>query len=78
MGKQSEIKTNSVTCPNRELATMLSELGDFEKNKNKAIHKFSAYKKAARAIMDCQTKINSGDDAVKTLVTNFFSFKVKI
>ncbi len=50
-----------------------SELGDFEKNKNKAIHKYNAYRKAARSIMDHPTKITSGSYAEKNLVDYFFS-----
>jgi DNA polymerase beta len=38
-------------------------LADFEKNVTKQIHKYNAYKKAARAIMDYPQKISSGKEA---------------
>ncbi len=57
----------------------LQELGDFEKNKNKAVHKYNAYKKAARSVMDHPVKITSGSYAIKNLVTkNALTSLVKI
>ncbi len=68
----------------------LQELGDFEKNKNKAVHKYNAYRKASRSVMDHPVKITSGSYAAKNLVTKnpltslakidelFFSFFRKV
>lgn len=67
MGKKSEKEVNGGKKPNYELAKFFSELGDFEKNKNKAMHKYSAYRKAATAIMDHPVKIKSGAEAQKNL-----------
>jgi DNA polymerase beta len=69
-GKKAKLDVK--TSLNYELAEMLSQLADYEKNVNRAIHKYNAYRKAARSINDYNKKIESEDDA-KHLVT-FFLF----
>ncbi len=54
--------------PNFELANMLAELADYEKNVNRQIYKYNAYRKAVRSIIDYPVKITSTED-VKNLVT---------
>jgi len=49
---------------NAELANMVSELADFEKNVTKQIYKYNAYNKAAKSIMQYPTKITSGKEAL--------------
>lgn len=51
--------------PNYELAEMLSELADYEKNVNRQVYKYNAYRKAARTIIDHPTKITNGKEAKK-------------
>ena len=45
----------------------VSELSNYEKNVNRAIHKYNAYRKAASSIAAYGKKITSGKEA-KTLV----------
>lgn len=46
------------------------ELSDYEKNVNRAIHKYNAYRKAASTIANHTEKITSGKEA-KRLVSVF-------
>ena len=41
------------------------ELADYEKNVNRQIHKYNAYRKAARSIIESPNKITSGKEALK-------------
>jgi len=44
------------------------ELADFEKNVNRQIHKYNAYRKAARSIIEYPTEIKSGKEAAKLVI----------
>lgn len=44
---------------------IFTELANYEKNVNRAMHKYNAYRKAAGAIAKHPTKISSGDEAKK-------------
>lgn len=50
-------------CPN--MYFIFSELATYEKNVNRQMHKFNAYRKAAAAIAKHPTKITSGKEAQK-------------
>lgn len=51
--------------PNSGITDFLTELADYEKNVNRAIHKYNAYRKAASAIGKHNEKITSGKEAKK-------------
>ncbi|XP_041363147.1 DNA polymerase beta-like [Gigantopelta aegis] len=50
---------------NAEFSDFLMELANYEKNVNRALHKYNAYRKAAGALAKHPTKIRSGDEAKK-------------
>uniref|UniRef100_A0A8D1AVN7 DNA polymerase n=1 Tax=Sus scrofa TaxID=9823 RepID=A0A8D1AVN7_PIG len=50
---------------NGGITDMLTELANFEKNVNQAIHKYNAYRKAASVIAKYPHKIKSGAEAKK-------------
>ncbi|CAF0996899.1 unnamed protein product, partial [Brachionus calyciflorus] len=45
--------------PNKELANILIEIGEYEKNYNKQMHKYNAYRKAAQSILEHKAKLIS-------------------
>ncbi|KAM3830852.1 DNA polymerase beta isoform 2-T2 [Vipera latastei] len=51
--------------PNQAITDLLSELANYEKNVNRAIHKYNAYRKAASVISKYPSKIKSGSEAKK-------------
>ncbi|XP_043938912.1 DNA polymerase beta isoform X2 [Protopterus annectens] len=51
--------------PNEGITDFLTELANYEKNVNRAIHKYNAYRKAASVIAKYPTKIKSGAEAKK-------------
>ncbi|XP_075457658.1 DNA polymerase beta isoform X2 [Ascaphus truei] len=51
--------------PNDGITDFLTELANFERNVNRAIHKYNAYRKAASVIAKYPTKIKSGTEAKK-------------
>uniref|UniRef100_A0A8D0DS23 DNA polymerase n=1 Tax=Salvator merianae TaxID=96440 RepID=A0A8D0DS23_SALMN len=51
--------------PNAGITDFLSELANYERNVNRAIHKYNAYRKAASVISKYPTKIKSGAEAKK-------------
>lgn len=55
----------SAENPNSEYCDFLLELAEYEKNVNRQIHKYNAYRKAASALAKHPTKIKSGDEARK-------------
>jgi hypothetical protein len=62
--------------PNFELANMLAELADYEKNVNRQIYKYNAYRKAVRSIIDYPAKITSIEDTKNLVFILFFLFKL--
>ena len=46
----------------------VKELADYEKNVNRQMHKYNAYRKAARSIATSATPIKSGKEASKLVV----------
>lgn len=61
----SKRKGPSDDNPNADIVDMLMELANYEKNVNRQMHKFNAYRKAAGAIAKHPTRIISGKDAQK-------------
>nr|XP_056716257.1 DNA polymerase beta [Euleptes europaea] len=51
--------------PNDGITDFLTELANYEKNVNRAIHKYNAYRKAASVISKYPSKIKSGAEAKK-------------
>jgi DNA polymerase beta len=51
--------------PNVDFCDFLIELADYEKNVNRNIHKYNAYRKAATVLSTQPTRIKSGDEAKK-------------
>ena len=51
-----------------KISIIFLELGQYEKNVNNKIHKYYAYRKAAHSIMECPTKLTSGQEAMENLV----------
>ncbi|CAI5783383.1 DNA polymerase beta [Podarcis muralis] len=51
--------------PNEGITDFLSELANYERNVNRAIHKYNAYRKAASVISKYPSKIKSGAEAKK-------------
>ena len=47
-----------------------SELANYEKNVNRAMHKYNAYRKAAGALAQHGTRINSGKEAKALVITH--------
>lgn len=51
--------------PNEGITDFLTELANYERNVNRAIHKYNAYRKAASVISKYPTKIKNGSEAKK-------------
>ncbi|XP_054854486.1 DNA polymerase beta [Eublepharis macularius] len=51
--------------PNEGITDFLTELANYERNVNRAIHKYNAYRKAASVISKYPSKIKSGAEAKK-------------
>ncbi|XP_035641821.1 DNA polymerase beta [Oncorhynchus keta] len=51
--------------PNEGITDFLTELANYERNVNRAIHKYNAYRKAASVISKYPQKIKNGDEAKK-------------
>uniref|UniRef100_A0A3P8WZR4 DNA polymerase n=1 Tax=Cynoglossus semilaevis TaxID=244447 RepID=A0A3P8WZR4_CYNSE len=51
--------------PNEGITDFLVELANYEKNVNRAIHKYNAYRKAASTISKYPNKIRNGEEAKK-------------
>ncbi|XP_005058117.1 PREDICTED: DNA polymerase beta isoform X2 [Ficedula albicollis] len=51
--------------PNEGITDFLTELANYERNVNRAIHKYNAYRKAASVISRYPSKIGSGAEAKK-------------
>ncbi|XP_025095096.1 DNA polymerase beta-like [Pomacea canaliculata] len=51
--------------PNADFSDFLMELANYEKNVNRAMHKYNAYRKAAGAVAKHPTRITSGEEARK-------------
>ncbi|KAK5870939.1 hypothetical protein PBY51_003845 [Eleginops maclovinus] len=51
--------------PNEGITDFLVELANYEKNVNRAIHKYNAYRKAASTISKYTNKIRNGEEAKK-------------
>ncbi|KAK0045407.1 DNA polymerase beta [Biomphalaria pfeifferi] len=58
-------KRKADESPNADLSEFLIELGNYEKNVNRALHKFNAYRKAAAALAKYPVRISSGAEAKK-------------
>ncbi|KAL8565037.1 hypothetical protein ACOMHN_003413 [Nucella lapillus] len=56
---------DSSSNPNAEFSDFLMELATYEKNVNRAMHKYNAYRKAAGIIAKHPTRISSGNEAKK-------------
>ncbi|KAJ1529363.1 hypothetical protein ONE63_006151 [Megalurothrips usitatus] len=50
---------------NHDISDFLSELADYERNVNRNIHKYNAYRKAASSISKHPERLTSGDEAHK-------------
>lgn len=50
---------------NHDFCDFLNELADYEKNVNRNVHKYNAYRKAAGVLASYPTRIKSGDEARK-------------
>ncbi|XP_018566003.1 DNA polymerase beta-like [Anoplophora glabripennis] len=62
MGKR---KAPDESNPNHDFCEFLTELADYEKNVNRDIHKYSAYRKASSVLSNHPTRIKSGEEARK-------------
>uniref|UniRef100_A0A674CW74 DNA polymerase n=1 Tax=Salmo trutta TaxID=8032 RepID=A0A674CW74_SALTR len=51
--------------PNEGITDFLTELANYERNVNRAIHKYNAYRKAASVISKYPQKIKNGEEAKK-------------
>ncbi|XP_010874808.1 DNA polymerase beta [Esox lucius] len=51
--------------PNEGITDFLTELANYERNVNRAIHKYNAYRKAASSISKYPQKLRNGDEAKK-------------
>jgi DNA polymerase beta len=51
--------------PNSDIADILTELANFEKNVSRNIHKYNAYRKAASVLAKHPDRISSGAEAKK-------------
>lgn len=47
------------------LLLKFAELANYERNVNRNIHKYNAYRKAASSISSCPTRLTSGEEAKK-------------
>ncbi len=55
----------STAQAHHKVSLVVSELANYEKNVNRAMHKFNAYRKAAGVIAKHETSIATGDEAKK-------------
>lgn len=62
MGKR---KAPSNSNPNEDFCDFLIELANYERNVNKNIYKYNAYRKAAKSLAEYPTRIKSGEEARK-------------
>ncbi|KAH9490044.1 hypothetical protein Btru_035505 [Bulinus truncatus] len=58
-------KRKSEENPNADFCEFLLELGDFEKNVNRAMHKYKVYRRAAAVLAQQSVRITSGAEAKK-------------
>lgn len=65
--RKEEMITPKPKPINYELANILTEMGDYEKNVNQKIHIYYAYRKAAHSVMNYPEKITSGKHAKEIL-----------
>uniref|UniRef100_A0A4W5R725 DNA polymerase n=1 Tax=Hucho hucho TaxID=62062 RepID=A0A4W5R725_9TELE len=56
--------------PNEGITDFLTELANYERNVNRAIHKYNAYRKAASVISKYPQKIKNGEEAKKLVRAN--------
>ncbi len=63
MGKIKFRRVEYFVLIKKKIIYLYLELADYEKNVNKQVYKFNAYKKAARSIKDYPHKITSGKEA---------------
>ena len=63
--RKAESAQGSVANLNSDVVNFLLELADYERNVNRHMHKFNAYRKAAHTIAKCPTRIASGAEARK-------------
>lgn len=56
---------SSDNAPNADFCEFLMELTEYEKNVNRNIHKYNAYKNAASALASLNKRIESGNEAKK-------------
>ncbi|KAJ0175568.1 hypothetical protein K1T71_008727 [Dendrolimus kikuchii] len=63
MSKRKNPSSND--APNADFCEFLMELSEYEKNVNRNIHKYNAYKNAASVLASLNKKIESGDEAKK-------------
>lgn len=61
----SKRKTPSEDNLNLDFCDFLNELADYEKNVNRNVHKYNAYRKASGTLAAHPTRIQSGDEARK-------------
>uniref|UniRef100_A0A8C7HJC5 DNA polymerase n=1 Tax=Oncorhynchus kisutch TaxID=8019 RepID=A0A8C7HJC5_ONCKI len=54
--------------PNEGITDFLTELANYERNVNRAIHKYNAYRKAASVISKYPQKIKNGEEAKKLMM----------
>lgn len=59
----SKRKDHTQSNPNAEFCDFLMELANYEKNVNRLMHKYNAYRKAAGVLAKHPTKITSGKEA---------------
>ncbi|XP_024886623.1 DNA polymerase beta-like [Temnothorax curvispinosus] len=63
MGKRKA--TGNANNPNQDLCDFLSELADYERNVNKNVFKYNAYRKAAGTLGALTERVKSGEEAKK-------------
>ncbi|KAL1139849.1 hypothetical protein AAG570_006826 [Ranatra chinensis] len=61
----SKRKAPSSDNPNHDFCEFLIEIGEYERNVNRNIHKYNAYRKAASSLAAHPTRITSGKEAKK-------------
>lgn len=61
----SKRKNPSDGSPNHDICDFLIELANYEKNVNRNIHKYNAYRKAASSVSSYATRLTNGEEARK-------------
>ena len=61
----SSLEDNDEKSSNQKIADFLFELANYERNVNRDMHRYSAYRKAASAISAHSEEIKSGEEAMK-------------